>query len=180
MALPQMAPMEVDRRGKTRDRRAEMLPHGLRAAIKSSSRSPGRSSRFGLAVAFATLVWLVGRPVSESEATTTVGYVLPDSPAARPGSRRATRSSGRWRSRCTRFGGMGSDSITWRIVRSEGDTIPITVERTVNGVTRPSPSIPAPTIEPTKPWMRKALRRDRHRAGAAPDGRPSRARQPGG
>ena len=40
---------------------------------------------FLLAVAFASLVCIVGRPVSESEATTTIGYVLPDSPAAQAG-----------------------------------------------------------------------------------------------
>src|SRR5919201_1693206 len=40
---------------------------------------------FLLAVVFAIMIWAIGRPVSESEATTTIGYVMPESPAAQAG-----------------------------------------------------------------------------------------------
>jgi len=113
---------------------------------------------FLLAVAFASLVWIVGRPVSESEATTTVGYVLPDSPAAQAGLQTGDKILTVDGQPVTRFGGMGDDSITWRIIRSEGDTIPITVQRTVNGVAKTLAFNPVPEVEPTKIWMRKSLR----------------------
>ena len=38
-----------------------------------------------LALAFACIVWVVGYPVGESDMTTTIGYVMPDSPAAKAG-----------------------------------------------------------------------------------------------
>jgi regulator of sigma E protease len=155
VALPQMAPMEV-MEGKT-DTPRELLPP-VSALDKIIVAFAGPLFSFGLAVAFATLVWIVGRPVSEAEATTTVGYVLPDSPAAAAGLKAGdviTSVDGR---PVKRFSGMGSDSITWRIIRSEGDTIPITVERTVDGLTKTLSLNPAPHIEATKPWMRKALR----------------------
>src|ERR1700678_3959646 len=113
---------------------------------------------FLLAVAFATLVWLAGRPVSEAEATTTIGYVLPDSPAAEAGLKAGDKILSVDGNPVQRFSGMGSDSITWNIVRSEGDTVPVTVERTVDGATKTLTLNPAPHIEATKPWMRKALR----------------------
>ena len=155
VALPQMAPMEV-MEGKTETPR-ELLPP-VSALDKIIVAFAGPLFSFLLAIAFATLVWLAGRPVSEAEATTTIGYVLPDSPAAQSGLQvgdKIIEVDGR---PVRRFSGMGSDSITWGIIRSEGDTIPITVERTVNGVTQTVTVHPAPRIEATKPWMRKALR----------------------
>ncbi len=69
--------------GKTETPR-EQLPRSP-PSTRSSSPSPGRSSPSGWRSSLPPLVWLVGRPVSEGEATTTVGYVLPDSPAAAAG-----------------------------------------------------------------------------------------------
>jgi len=155
VALPQMAPMEV-MEGKTETPR-ELLPP-VAALDKIIVAFAGPLFSFGLAVAFATLVWLAGRPVSEAEATTTIGYVLPDSPAAKAGLEVGDKILSVDGHAVRRFSGMGSDSITWGIIRSEGDTIPITVERTVNGVSRTVTVNPTPRIEATKPWMRKALR----------------------
>jgi len=151
VALPQMAPMEV-MEGKTETPR-EMLPK-VSALDKIIVAFAGPLFSFGLAVAFATLVWIVGRPVSEEEATTTIGYVLPGSPAAAVGLKAGDVITAVDGSPVSHFGGMGSDSITWRIIRSEGDTIPVTVLRDGKSLTLN----PQPRIEPTKPWMRKALR----------------------
>jgi len=155
VALPQMAPMEV-MEGKTETPR-ELLPQ-VSALDKIIVAFAGPLFSFGLAIAFATLVWLVGRPVSEAESTTTVGYVLPDSPAAAVGMEIGDKILSVDGHPVQRFSGMGSDSITWGVIRSEGDTIPITVERTVGGVVKTLTLYPKPEIEATKPWMRKALR----------------------
>jgi len=53
----------------------------------------------------------------------------------------------------SKFGGMG-DSVVWRIVRSEGATIPIEVLRG----TEVKKFEVTPTREKTKPWQRKSLR----------------------
>jgi regulator of sigma E protease len=58
----------------------------------------------------------------------------------------------------SKFGGMG-DSVTWRIVRSEGDVVPVKVARVENGQTNILTFNPAPTKEPTKIWERKSLRK---------------------
>ncbi|HEY6070044.1 MAG TPA: PDZ domain-containing protein, partial [Chthoniobacterales bacterium] len=76
---------------------------------------------------FATLVWIAGYPVSESDMTTTVGYVMPKSPAKgklQPGDK-ILEVDGK---QVIRFLGM-NDSVSWAVVRSEGDTIPIKFER---------------------------------------------------
>ncbi|HVV00102.1 MAG TPA: PDZ domain-containing protein, partial [Verrucomicrobiae bacterium] len=57
----------------------------------------------------------------------------------------------------SKFGGMG-DSVTWRIVRSEGHTVPVEVARVVNGVTTNLTFYPVPTKDETKFWQRKSLR----------------------
>jgi regulator of sigma E protease len=155
VSLPQMAPMEFVEGGTETPR--EQLPP-VSALDKIIVAFAGPLFSFLLAIALATLVWIAGRPVSEGEATTTIGYVMPDSSAAAAGLEAGDVIIAVDGSPVSHFGGMGSDSISWQIIRSEGDTIPVTVQRTVDGVTKTLTFNPVPHIEATKPWARKALR----------------------
>ena len=82
VALPQLAPMEAIE-GRSDLDRAHLPPVAPIDKIIVAVAGPLFS--FGLAVVFAVAVWWLGRPVSEAEATTTIGYVLPDSPAEKAG-----------------------------------------------------------------------------------------------
>src|SRR5438128_11143762 len=82
VALPQLAPMDIIEGKADLDR--QTLPQ-ISALDKIIVAFAGPLFSFGLAVLFAVIIWMVGRPVSESEATTTIGYVIPNSPAAEAG-----------------------------------------------------------------------------------------------
>ena len=149
--LPQMAPME-SLEGETEIPPGELKPVSPLDKIIVAFAGPLFS--FLLAVAFAVIVWGIGRPVSDSEATTVIGYVLPGSPAEKIGLQPGDKILEIDGKPVNRFSGMSDDSVTWRIVRSEGDTISIKVER--DGAIREF--APVPSVPETRFWQRKGFR----------------------
>lgn len=164
VALPQLAPMEV-MEGKVETPREQLPP--ISALDKIIVAFAGPLFSFLLAVVFAVIVWKVGRPVGESEWTTTIGFVAPAGPASKavprepgvqPGLKVGDKILEVDGQPVQRFGGMGEDSITWRIIRSEGETIPVKVERTIDGQARTLTFDAKPAIPDTKVWSRRGLR----------------------
>src|SRR6201997_2812571 len=82
VALPQLAPMDLIEGKADVDR--EQLPP-ISALDKIIVAVAGPFFSLLLAFAFAAIVWVVGYPVSESDMTTTIGYVMPESPAGPAG-----------------------------------------------------------------------------------------------
>ena len=150
VALPQMAPMETIE-GKNRNAADNLPPVSPLDKVIVAFAGPLFS--FSLALAFAVLVWGVGRPVSEADATTVIGYVKKDSPAEKAGLRPGDRILKVDGHPVTRFSGIG-DSIMWRVVSSEGEKIPIEIERDGKVLTVESRWVK----EETKSWERKSLR----------------------
>jgi len=150
VALPQMAPMEAFE-GKNESKAAELPPVSPWDKIIVAFAGPLFS--FGLAIFFAVIVWIIGRPVSEADMTTVVGVVVPGSPAQEAGilpGDKILRIDGY---PVTRFSGIG-DSIMWRVVSSAGDTLSIEVER--DGEVRQLET--AYSKEPTRAWQRASYR----------------------
>ena len=160
VALPQMAPMDAIE-GATASDRATLPTVGPLDKIIVAFAGPLFS--FLLAIVFAGLVWAVGRPVSQQETTTTIGYVVPGSPATSalssapdvpPGLRPGDKILAVDGHPVHRFLSM-SDSVVWYVVRSEGETIPFEVLRDGRELTfYPKPLTP----ENQSNWRRKSLR----------------------
>ena len=149
VALPQMAPMDVIE-GKSGASREELPPISPMDKIIVAFAGPLFS--FGLALVFGAVVWAIGRPISESETKTIIGYVDEGSPAdeggLKPGDKIVTIDG----KPVKRFGGIG-DTVMWRIVSSESASVPITVIRDGQEKTFQV----KPRVEETKPWERKSL-----------------------
>ncbi|HMJ91329.1 MAG TPA: RIP metalloprotease RseP [Candidatus Acidoferrum sp.] len=155
VSLPQMATMEAVE-GKA-DSDVEELPP-VTPLDKIIVAFAGPLFSFGLALAFALIVMAVGRPVSEREKTTTVGFIETNGPAFKAGLRVGDRILSVDGHPVKKFEGMG-DSVKWRIVRSEGETIPITVARAMpDGTTNLLTLEVTPVKEKTSALERKSLR----------------------
>jgi len=150
VALPQLAPMDIIE-GKADIDRAQLPP--ISALDKIIVAVAGPLFSLLLAFVFAAIVWAAGYPVSESDVTTTIGYIMPDSPATKAGLQPGDKILEVDGKRVTRFLGM-NDSVSWAVVRSEGETIPVKFER--NG------QVQNVEVEPykaeTRRWSRKSVR----------------------
>jgi regulator of sigma E protease len=150
VALPQMAPMEAIE-GKNEEQQESLPPVSPLDKIIVAFAGPLFS--FGLALAFAFLVWGIGRPMSEADSTTVIGHVFQDSPAEKAGLKPGDKILEVDGEPVSKFTGIG-DSVTWRVVRSEGETIPVRVERDGRILTVEA----KPVKEETDAWERSGLR----------------------
>lgn len=151
VALPQMAPMESIE-GKLDGARENLPP--VTPSDKIIVALAGPVFSFGLACVLATVVWLTGRPVSESEKTTTIGYVRADSPAQKADLRAGDTILAVDNQPVRRFLGM-SESVQWYVARSEGDQVPVKVRRDGSELT-----VNVAASRPPKPhwWQRPDVR----------------------
>ncbi len=156
VALPQLAPMEV-MEGKVETPREQLPP--ISALDKIIVAFAGPLFSFGLAFVFALIVWQAGKPERETETTQVVGYVEKGSPADEAGVKEGDKILRVDGHEVTRFGGMGSDSVMWRIIRSEGDAVELLVERDSPDGKKTEMLYPKPRVpEKTNWWNRKGLR----------------------
>ncbi len=150
VALPQLAPMDIIE-GKADIDREQLPPISALDKIIVAVAGPFFSLLLGFV--FATMVWIVGYPVSESDMTTVVGYIMPDSPAQKAGMREGDKILEVDGKPVTRFLGM-NDSVSWAVVRSEGETVPVKFER--------GGQVQTVEVEPhkaeTRGWSRKSVR----------------------
>ena len=149
VAIPQLAPMEA-LEGDTESDRANLPP--VKPLDKIIVAAAGPVFSLGLAFAMACVVWAVGKPESEIDSTT-IGYVKEGGPAAVSGLKVGDQIVAVDGHPVKRFL-SGTDSVKWRIVRSEGETIPFTVERDGKEITINSTW----TKPETASWKRPALR----------------------
>ncbi len=125
VALPQMADMEtIEGKGQTPK---EKLPP-ITPLDKIIVAFAGPLFSFGLAFAFACIVFVVGRPVNEFEAQCKIGYVEPGSEAAKAGLKPLDVVLDIDGYPIHKFAGMGN-SVTWRMITSEGDVVRMNVRR---------------------------------------------------
>src|ERR1041384_5135885 len=124
VSLPQMAPMEV-LEGKTEHK--DLPP--VSALDKIIVAFAGPLFSFGLALAFAIVVMFVGKPENDLDKTMVIGWVEKGGPADKAGLKPGDLILEVDKAPVTRFSGLGSDSVHWRVVRSEGATIPVKVLR---------------------------------------------------
>jgi regulator of sigma E protease len=152
VSLPQMATMETIE-GKT-DTPKEQLPP-VSPLDKIIVAFAGPLFSFLLAVAFAVIVWQVGRPSNEANNNTTIGWVDSDGPAAQAGLKAGDKILAIDGHPVHHFSATTSDSITWRIITSTGTNIAIQYERDGQVATAEV----KPYYPPSKWYERKSLRK---------------------
>src|SRR4029450_8998264 len=150
VALPQLAPMDIIE-GKADLDRAR-LPK-ISALDKIIVAVAGPLFSLLLALFFGGIVWVVGHPVGEADSTTVIGYVLPDSPAAKVGLQPGDKILAGDGKPLRRFVGV-IDRVSGDVVRSQGHKIAVKFER--NG------KVQTVWVEPykaeTRGWRRNSVR----------------------
>jgi regulator of sigma E protease len=151
VALPQMATMEAIE-GKS-DVPADQLPN-VAPLDKIIVAIAGPLFSFLLAVFFAFVVWQVGKPTTEGDHTTQIGWVDKTGPAweagLRPGDTIVSIDDHPVKS----FFSASQDSVTWRIITSEGTNIAIKYVRD----DKENVAYVTPYHHPTHWYERRALR----------------------
>lgn len=170
VSLPQMATMEMIE-GKSEkvqwSDRGEAFPNVSEVSQEELKELPPASPldkiivafagplfSFLLAIAFAVVVWQVGKPVAASSDTPTLGWVVPDGPAWKAGLRPGDTILEIDGHRIKTFAPPEQDSITWRVITSEGTNLIIKYVRNGKEETTKIP----PFKRDTKWYERKALR----------------------
>lgn len=149
VAIPQLAPMEA-LEGKVEQSR-DMLPP-VKPLDKIIVAAAGPVFSFGLAFVMACIVWGVGKPQSEFDSPV-IGFIQEGGPAAEAGLRVGDEILAVDGAPVKHFM-SGTDSVKWRIVRSEGEKIAFTVKREGQVMT-----IESGWVKPeTSSWRRPALR----------------------
>jgi len=152
VALPQMATMEaIEGKGESS---GQPLP-AISALDKIIVAFAGPLFSFLLAVAFACIVWIVGKPINEGDNSTTIGWVDPSGPAWAAGLRSGDTIVQIDDKPVSKFFPPALDSVMWRIATSEEKKIKITYSRDRQEHTTEA----VPYVAPTKWYERKALRR---------------------
>ncbi|MEI6560642.1 MAG: RIP metalloprotease RseP [Verrucomicrobiota bacterium] len=148
--LPQLAPMDMIE-GEA-DVPRETLPP-ISAFDKTLVAFAGPLFSFLFAILLACAVWVVGKPVYESDKNTTIGYVEPGSPAEKAGLLPGDRILKVDGHPVKRFTGM-INSVSWFVIRSEGEKIAFEIDRNGKTLTVESGWIK----ESHKSWERAGLR----------------------
>jgi len=150
--LPQLAPMEA-LEGDTEIPKDQLKP--ISALDKIIVAFAGPLFSFLLAVVFAFLVYQIGRPMGESESSVYIGALDPGSPAEKAGLKAGDKIVEIDGEKVSRFMGQSDDAILWRVVRSEGETIKVLVERDGKQI---EPFQVKPHIPSTNLWERRGTR----------------------
>ena len=141
VSLPQMATMEMIE-GKSGDKTSTKDVDGVWTQTEAAGEKTGPLPNvspldkiivafagplfsFLLAIVFAVVVWQVGKPSVEADNSTTVGWVAPTGPAAKAGLLPGDVILEVDGHPVHHFAATSSDSVTWRIVTSEGTNIAI-------------------------------------------------------
>jgi regulator of sigma E protease len=152
VSLPQMAPMDlIEGKGEDGEKKEPLPPISPMDKIIVAFAGPLFS--FLLAVVFALVVWVVGKPV-DADKTTTIGWVDMNGPAWNAGLRPGDKILEVDNKPVSQFAPPAQDSVTWRIIASEGTNIPIKYVR--NGEEKMA--YPVPKRRETKWYERKAMR----------------------
>jgi len=151
VALPQMATMEAIE-GKS-ESSEQPLPN-ITPLDKIIVAVAGPLFSFLLAVAFAVIVWQVGKPVNNAGDSTVIGWVDANGPAGKAGLQPGDKILALDGHPVSHFSPPSQDSVKWRIITSEGTNIAVKYLR--DG--QEAMAYPVPYHRPTKWYERRALR----------------------